>query len=716
MKTTIFSFIFLASLFLYCPIKLVGQSNALETPLKQEILDILSNEISGQVIYNNMVAVSGAPWLRDEAEFTDTFYESAKMYELVKSYGIETVRLDRSGSDREFDYAVEAELWITKPRRKLIARLDADAALVARGSQSVDFSGELIYIPPVDDKGLSEILDPLNRDKYKGKVALMWSHARGELATVLDSVGVRAIISFSSRDRYFDPNMVVYSSGSYSTGKNLKAGYTISWRQWSELLEDIEFGEQLTIGCLTLIEKKQDKFEAVFSWIPGTEPEKPGIIFTAHLFEGYTKRGANDNTGGCVVQLEILRSLSSLIKEGVIQQPRRNIYFLWPNEISGTYKFISENPDIISNTCININMDMVSEGLRKNNSWLTMGESPAQLSSFYDGLANSVLNYVWRSNDIVYLSDSPRGRRGGQYFPKPMLEKNGSVDAFRYYMHEATGGSDHLCFNNSAVAVPGIEFFTWPDYWYHADTDTPDKGDPTQMKRIAFVGAATAYAAANCTDEVLPGLIQASSDFGYKRFAERGLSRSIALINSSTKVSLKSNSLKATKLVEISATREIAAIESIREISTSSPGSVTMLDNSVQQWNDYRSSMVDYIVDASQMRAEELGVSVSGKIVNTKLKRSMESLVPKFSEDIMYKIFSPSSYQPFVEFIEANPKSPGVAIANSRDARTLLAYISGEITMADIIDYAVVFSGKEYGEKEVFDYFELLKKVGYLDY
>jgi aminopeptidase YwaD len=663
-----------------------------------------------------MVAVSGAPWLRDEAEFTDTFFESAKMYELVKSYGIETVRLDRSDSDREFDYAVEAELWITKPRRKLIARLDADAALVARGSQSVDFSGELIYIPPVDDKGLSEILDPLNRDKYKGKVALMWSHARGELATVLDSVGVRAIISFSSRDRYFDPNMVVYSSGSYSTGKNLKAGYTISWRQWSELLEDIEFGEQLTIGCLTLIEKKQDKFEAVFSWIPGTEPEKPGIIFTAHLFEGYTKRGANDNTGGCVVQLEILRSLSSLIKEGVIQQPRRNIYFLWPNEISGTYKFISENPDIISNTCININMDMVSEGLRKNNSWLTMGESPAQLSSFYDGLANSVLNYVWRSNDIVYLSDSPRGRRGGQYFPKPMLEKNGSVDAFRYYMHEATGGSDHLCFNNSAVAVPGIEYFTWPDYWYHADTDTPDKGDPTQMKRIAFVGAATAYAAANCTDEVLPGLIQASSDFGYKRFAERGLSRSIALINSSTKVSLKSNSLKATKLVEISATREIAAIESIREISTSSPGSVTMLDNSVQQWNDYRSSMVDYIVDASQMRAEELGVSVSGKIVNTKLKRSMESLVPKFSEDIKYKIFSPSSYQPFVKFIEANPKSPGVAIADSRDARTLLSYVSGELTMAEIIDYAGVFSGKEYGEKEVFDYFELLKKVGYLDY
>ena len=93
------------------------------------------------------------------------------------------------------------------------------------------------------------------------------------------------------------------------------------------------------------------------------------------------------------------------------------------------------------------------------------------------------MNYVWRTNDIVYLPDAPRGRPGGQYFPRPMVEKNGSNDAFRFFVHRATGGSDHICFNNPSVGVPGIELFTWPDQWYHADADTPDKSDPTQMKR-----------------------------------------------------------------------------------------------------------------------------------------------------------------------------------------------------------------------------------------
>ncbi len=35
------------------------------TPLSQEILTLLANEISGQVIYNNEVALAGAPWMRD---------------------------------------------------------------------------------------------------------------------------------------------------------------------------------------------------------------------------------------------------------------------------------------------------------------------------------------------------------------------------------------------------------------------------------------------------------------------------------------------------------------------------------------------------------------------------------------------------------------------------------------------------------------------------
>lgn len=715
MKKLLLFFTFLIAALAFSFTDLSGQTDPLKTPLSQEILELLTNEISGQVIYNNLVSVAGAPWLRTEDEFEDTFYESRRMLELVKSYGIEEVKLIRSGSDRTFDYATEAELWVSKPERRMIARLDADAALIARGSQSVDFEGELIYIPPLNEEETEALLKSGNRERYKDKVALMWSHAGGESGDLLDELGVRAVISFSTRDRYFDPNMVVYSSGSYSDGKNLKAGFTVSWKQWSELLEDIEYGEKITMHCKTVIEQKQDKFEAVYSWIPGTEPEKPGVIFTAHLFEGYTKRGANDNAGGCVVQLEILRAMTELIAEGKIDQPKRNIYFLWPNEISGTYQFILEHPEIISKTCININMDMVSEGLRKNNSILTMSETPPQLASFYDGLAASVLNYVWRTNDIVYLGNSPRGRRGGQYFPVPMMEKNGSIDAFRFFIHEATGGSDHLCFNNSSVGVPGIEFFTWPDYWYHADTDTPDKGDPTQMKRIAFIGAATAYASANCTDEVLGGLVDVTSDFGYKRFAERGLSVASEIIRNSDSEALADNVARARHIVKISADRELNALESIKDIYTGSAIALETLELSLASWINYRELMLKHINELSRARAGELGVP--GKsLTAVKPDKKTGSVIPAIAQSVQYNTFSAGSYKPLQDFIKQNPDSDLSKFASSGDARTLMNYINGKLDLSEIILYADIYGGKKINPELVFDFIALLKDLGYLAY
>jgi len=63
----------------------LAESPVLKTPLPAETLNLLANEISGRLIFNNLVKLAGAPWLRDEKEFTDTFYESGKIYEIVRS-------------------------------------------------------------------------------------------------------------------------------------------------------------------------------------------------------------------------------------------------------------------------------------------------------------------------------------------------------------------------------------------------------------------------------------------------------------------------------------------------------------------------------------------------------------------------------------------------------------------------------------------------------
>jgi aminopeptidase YwaD len=686
-----------------------------KTPLPSKTLDLLVNEISGQVIYNNEIILAGAPWIREKDEFTDTFYESKKIYDLTKSYGIETVRLDRFPSERKINYAFEGEFWIVKPKKELVARLDADAALIASGSSTVDITSDLVYIPPIHAKDLKGWKAKGIQEEYKGKIALMWSHARREFAEALDAAGIVGVISFSAQDRYFDPDQIIYSGGSYSDKEHLKFGMTISWRQWSELMEDLEKGKKLTVRCKTRVEEFQDKFEDVFAWIPGTEPDKKGVIFTGHLFEGYTKRGANDNMSGCVVQLEILRALTKLIASGELPQPRRTIYFLWPNEISGTYKYFEQNPGFAEKLSCNLNMDMVGEGLRKNNAIFTWTECPNNLPSYVDGLGNSILNYVWRTNDIVFLPDSPRNPRG-QIFPKPMWEKNGSRDAFRYDMHIATGGSDHICFNNPLVAVPGVEFNVWPDQWYHADTDTPDKSDPTQMKRVAFIGAACAWAAANCTDDVLEPLLDAVSAYGYKRVGEREIPKALEFVDKAEAKTLEKDVGKALNLAGFAVEREIGALRSLMEICSGSNSAVQKIENRIEQWKYYSEGLDEQVLKYGALKALQLELEAPQKPELTEEEIEYSKVFPDFHSDVKGVEFSLERTERYRDYAKENSDVMKKLKLNRYQQRSIQNFINGKRSVTEIRNAVLADTGIELSFERLVGYLDMLKELNWVEY
>jgi len=688
------------------------RSEPLKTPLPEETLRLFANEISGQLAFDNMVKLAGAPWLRLRGELTGetNFYESEEIYRIAQAYGIETVRFDRYEAPRTFDYPMEGELWVGGRR---LARIPADAALVASGTQSGEVEGHLIYVPEMPDDQIPslELAMASAPEQYRGAVALMWSHPRGAIFEALDRAGVSAIISFSSRERYFDPDQVVYSRGSYAQGENLRMGLTVSWRQWSEMLEDVQRGMEIPVRARAVVETFPNRFETVYAWIPGTEPDLPGVVFTAHLFEGYTKRGANDNMGGPAIQLEILRALDTLIKNGALPRPRRTLHFIWPNEISGTYEFLRRDPGLVDRLAININMDMVSEGLRNANSWFTMSETPAQLASFYDGLAASILNYVWRTNDIVYLPGAPRGRPGGQYFPDPMWEKNGSRDAFRFFIHEATGGSDHIVFNNASVAVPGIEFFTWPDQWYHADTDTPDKGDPTEMRRVAFIGATSAWVSANLTDEMLPDLLDIVSDFGFNRVAERGIPKAMEALDEAASGDPEADLALAAKILEAAVSREHDALRSVDEVHTGTPEASRRVDQAVASWDAYGAALKSFLIETASAKA---GRRIELPAPDPEDDR-YDRMIPRLADEIRGQVFNMGQYPPAQEYFEANPGALAESGLNSAQTRLIEGYIDGTRSVLAIRDRVVGATGQFITAEQVARHLEILEGIGWIE-
>jgi aminopeptidase YwaD len=695
------TFVF-AALFAVQPLRAQG-SDPLKTPLPDEVLLMLADEISGQDAFNNMVKLAGAPWLRTPEELSGAtnFYESEELYRMTRAYGIETVRLDRYEAPGTFVYPMEGDLWVDGHR---LARIPGDPALIASGSQTGEVTGPLIYVPqvPEDQISMLELALSAAPEQYRGAVALMWTHPRGELFDVLDRAGVQAVISFNSRERYFDPDQVVYARGSYGQGQSLRLGMTVSWRQWSELLEDVQSGQEMEVQASAVMEEYPNRFETVYAWIPGTEPELPGVVYTGHLFEGYTKRGSNDDMGGPAIQLEILRALHDLIEAGDLPQPRRTLHFIWPNEISGTYEFLKRDPDLIDRLAININMDMVSEALRKNNGLFTMSETPAHLASFYDGLAASVLNYVWRTNDIVYLPNSPRGRPGGQYYPRPLWEKNGTRDAFRFFIHEATGGSDHIVFNNPSVGVPGIEFFTWPDQWYHADKDIPENGDPTEMRRVAFIGAASGIASANLTDEMVPDLLEAVSGFGYQRVAERGIPNALNRLDPDHRAEgLK----RALTKIDASVTREVDALESVRDIYTGSPEAQEMVAREVERWQEYGRALETFVLASAGADAVP---TPSGR------ETELDRVVPRLAPGIHGQEFSLGRFGRMQAYVQEHPDAlDGLGLSRNQTTQ-ILNFVNGERSVLTVRNRVAAWTGEELSLDQVVGYLDILEEVGWV--
>jgi hypothetical protein len=68
-------------------------------------------------------------------------------------------------------------------------------------------------------------------------------------------------------------------------------------------------------------------------------------------------------------------------------------------------------------------------------------------------------------------------------------------------------GSDHDDYDSSTIAVPSLYLRDWPDIYIHTDHDTLQQIDPTKLRRVALLGAASGYVYASVNAVNRPGLL-----------------------------------------------------------------------------------------------------------------------------------------------------------------------------------------------------------------
>ncbi|MDD8026344.1 MAG: M28 family peptidase [Acidobacteriota bacterium] len=522
------------------------------TLLPLPLMRAIVNEASGDLAFQNEIYLAGVNRNRKAEEYRDGYFEPRFLIERLKEYGIPDCRIIDlpTRSPKTWD-AVRGELWITKPTLRKIADLKEVPAMLCQGSATMDVTAPLVYVGPGNQDRFYEGKD------VKGKIILVNGSPGSGQRLGVEKYGALAVIGYSSSHPEFDPDEVGWSSiggrGGESQGGKPAAGFMVSTRMGNDLRDQLERGSAIEVRAMAETQTVEAKDQMVEAVIPGAEFPNEELVFTAHLYEGVAKQGANDNISGCVAILETARTLRRMIDDKTIPALKRSVRFLFVPEISGTSAYIKMHPEISRRFFANINHDMVGEGLIKNQSLMELIQTPWSLPTYLNDVVRAF--YEW-------MGTTQRNDDGKEAY-LPVWSPTGSRDPFYYVIDPFSGGSDHQIFTHGGIRVPSAFMIVWPDQWYHTSGDTVDKSDSTQLKRVVVISAASAVVMAGAGPAEVERMIEEVGARGFERIG-RQKARAEALVREAAAAGLDDAYREADNITAQAFLYEEDALDSIR--------------------------------------------------------------------------------------------------------------------------------------------------------
>ncbi|HEY2780925.1 MAG TPA: M28 family peptidase [Steroidobacteraceae bacterium] len=454
----------------------------------------LRHEASGNAPYENLRALTRLHRVPATLEFDQA---ANFILERAQEYGLKNVHAEQFPIDGKIEYGlmrshiawnVEAgRLWQIEPQHTLLGDWATDPIRLADYSHSADVETALV------DVGAGTAESDYDGKDVRGKIVL----ADGVLSTVqhlaVEKRGAAGIVSDmpnqSTAWSGLDTTVVRWGhlDGSLTTG----FAFMVSRGTASDLRAQMSAGHPVRLGAHVKAEVGAGHWTVVTGTIPGTDAAAGEIVYSCHL--DHQRPGANDNGSGCVTILESARVLARLIDDGSLKRPSRTLRFIWGPEVEGTMAYLSRHPDIKASMRADVHMDMVGGDLFKNKSVLHVTETPWSLPSFITDIGAAFAETI-RTAATAFTDD-------GTHEEEAVIEdRNGAPGTRNAFFADETPyaeGSDHDDYDSSTIAVPSLYLRDWPDIYIHTDHDTLLEIDPTKLRRVALLGAASGYSYAS---------------------------------------------------------------------------------------------------------------------------------------------------------------------------------------------------------------------------
>ncbi len=475
--------ILLAIAFCAATAPLLGQTPPLLLP--QSTVAALANEVSGETAKRNLEGLARLHRQRG----SQGFHEAAELIaERARAYGLSHVQILRFPADGRIFYgtqrsrpawdAEEGELSEIRDGSEIkLASYAAEPIVLAEDSESADVTADLIDV----GDGTQES-DYAGKD-VSGKLVLVAMPAGAAQDLAVGQFKAAGIISYAQNQKTAwlgdDDNLIRWGH-LQSFSSNPTFAFQVSLRTARGLKERLLRGERIRMHAKVKAGQHSAAYEVVTATIDGASDDSQ-IAYSCHL--DHQRPGANDNASGCVTILEVARTLQKVISEGKLARPARTLRFIWPSEVEGTTTLLNALPDLAGRIKVAIHMDMVGGG-PDTKSVFHVTRGPLSLPSFVHDVAWSFAGWV---NDQSYAFAA-----GGKA-EYPLVAPEGGKEPLRAEYSAYTMGSDHDVYQDSSFSIPAIYFNDWPDRYIHTNFDTAANIDPTKLRRVAFIGAASGY-------------------------------------------------------------------------------------------------------------------------------------------------------------------------------------------------------------------------------
>ncbi len=441
--------------------------------LPDEIVKAVTDNISGISARDYATAISNFHRIQASPGFSEAIEYLKKTIESLSDAKVKVFEYPADGKtvvgtwQNPYSWeGIEGKLELLEPEMRTLANFRSEPISLIAHSTSAEIDTEVVYV----GKGLSS--QDYDGKDVKGKLVLTESLARlvhrpacidHGAAGILTFVAPEGIDEIADLRRYEAIWPTLEEKEGTKFGFSLKQTDGIKIRQW------LDEGKTVRVKAKVNANLSTGKLQVLSALIQGENKSKE-LWLVAHVC--HPRPGANDNASGSGALLEVLRTLTQLIKDEKIPRPVFSIRFLWIPEWSGTIQFIHNELDILKRCMGMINLDMVGADPSKSGSILHLYRTPFSLPS----TMNNVVRY-WLKTEAKRKDDR---REGGTMTPLP----------YQYSRYSA--GSDHFMLTDSTIGIPAVMLNQYPDRFYHTSTDTADKLDSRQMGYASRITALSA--------------------------------------------------------------------------------------------------------------------------------------------------------------------------------------------------------------------------------